>query len=263
MKIYFYITLAVLMFILTGCPKDNPLPADPCAGSHPTSASFKAFESITNESSYQWINYDTDTSLSDAMTFIADDSMAISYEWHIGSEVMNTRSVYRRQFPSNQVIPITLIIRKLPNLQCFPNDDGIDTVTRNIYFGSWDSKTCFHPEIISGTYQGYNINDSNNIFLLTIINCSYDSLKPDHRNYRFINLTPNGDISDWDFCYGGYKELIFANGYFYKSFTPRGILLIKGKNNDSIEINYNVQISTEMNDFSKRIDKKFIGKRVK
>lgn len=77
---------------------------------------------------------------------------AISYTWHLGAEVIHEQE-FVRYFSgfAGQDIPVTLIIQKQPNTSCFPNDDGIDTLTKMLhivdpcepslegnYRGAWD-----------------------------------------------------------------------------------------------------------------------------
>ncbi len=63
---------------------------------------------------------------------------ATKYTWLLGSEII-TEPSFERNFANTQQtgennIQITLIIEKKPNLICFPNDDGRDTITKHIRF---------------------------------------------------------------------------------------------------------------------------------
>ncbi|MBI1307386.1 MAG: hypothetical protein GC181_12350 [Bacteroidetes bacterium] len=58
--------------------------------------------------------------------------------WLLGSEVI-TEPYFTRDFSDTKAtgendIPITLILRRQPDKSCFPDDDGIDTLTRYIHF---------------------------------------------------------------------------------------------------------------------------------
>jgi len=67
------------------------------------------------------------------LTFIPTEKNA-KYTWKLGSEIITDR-VFVRSFGDAigpQRIPVTLIVEKEPNRNCFPNDDGKDTVTRYI-----------------------------------------------------------------------------------------------------------------------------------
>jgi hypothetical protein len=64
------------------------------------------------------------------------------YTWYIGSEIITDTNEVSRLFERNNNPPggpwldpgteisITLIVEGTPNLECFPDDDGIDTITK-------------------------------------------------------------------------------------------------------------------------------------
>ncbi len=146
----------LLLFILPSCnndddvapctdPTDSNCPNyDPCFGLGEVSADFFIYEAIdtgqgefTSPEAYDirkiyWPieYYDTDQVLTFGAYFEAKIEDADRYEWHIGSEIITSRSFYRQDFPLGASIPVTLIVEKKPNLNCFPYDDGRDTLTR-------------------------------------------------------------------------------------------------------------------------------------
>jgi hypothetical protein len=130
MKKYAFI---LIISILLGCCKDEPN----CTPNMETKA---YFEGYNTERLKDWIDIrypliETDTNWR-WMTFVAKDiENAISYKWIIGAEeIENQSTVTRNGFPLNTPIPIALIVKKTPNKACFPNDDGIDTLTKSYYF---------------------------------------------------------------------------------------------------------------------------------
>lgn len=60
--------------------------------------------------------------------------MDAKYTWYLGSEEINTRTFARvfYKLPLGKYT-VTLIVEKAPDLKCFPNDDGRDTVVKNFY----------------------------------------------------------------------------------------------------------------------------------
>jgi len=67
-----------------------------------------------------------------------ESSKNAKYTWKLGTETISGRSFVRNfnntiQTKEND-IPITLIIEKEPDPDCFHNDDGKDTITRYIHF---------------------------------------------------------------------------------------------------------------------------------
>jgi len=57
----------------------------------------------------------------------------IKYTWLLGSEVIEEAEFYRNfSSTTEDEIPVTLIVEGKPNLDCFPLDDGKDTLTKII-----------------------------------------------------------------------------------------------------------------------------------
>jgi hypothetical protein len=90
--------------------------------------------------------------------FEAKDEHAKSYKWKIGTDdrIWTTSSVsllFARvdSLSYKDGITVQLIVEKDPNTACFPNDNGIDTVTRHIAFVSSFSRLPF-----TGTWRGTN-----------------------------------------------------------------------------------------------------------
>jgi hypothetical protein len=126
-------TLILTISILLGCCKDEP----ECSSSMETKAYFEGYNTenlkLWQEIKYPLIENDTNWA---HMTFVAKNiENATYYKWIIGAEeIENTPTVFRQGFPRNVLVPITLIVKKTPNKNCFPNDDGIDTLTKTYYF---------------------------------------------------------------------------------------------------------------------------------
>ena len=60
---------------------------------------------------------------------------SVKYTWILGAETIHDGE-FERDFSDTREssIPVTLIIQKKPNLECFPDDDGRDTLTKQIHF---------------------------------------------------------------------------------------------------------------------------------
>lgn len=264
MKKSLILLLFSLLLLLTGCPDEPPVqPEDPCLGVKPISASFKIYE-VPNFYQEGWINYDSDTIATLDITFVADADNAIQYEWYIGSEIINTKTVTRKNFPRDQAIPITLVVRGTPNTKCFPNDDGIDTVTRLIHtLSDFYKPACSGRNVFGGKYFGYNIDEQTKPYTIELTECFPDSSRWNEKTIRLQNLTPNCDISTWDFLLGTFKQIFLASYNNYAALTPNCFIRIYGSRSDSIEIRYNIQKKPGWQNVKDRIDKKFIGVRVK
>ena len=92
---------------------------------------------------------------------------ADEYKWYIGSQVYNTPNVsllFESQWSGND-IPITLVVKKIPNIDCFPNDDGYDSITKSFYVSyspifpePMDENRVVEHVGLAGTYRLFNEN---------------------------------------------------------------------------------------------------------
>ena len=125
---------------------------DPCYGKSPVKASIKigimntfmpvnGDENFINEDSIFCAPVDDNWPLYYARhsQFLGFKCMTsgVKTTWKLGSETI-TDSFYARSFSSNKGIigkfKATLIVEKEPNLQCFPRDDGKDTLEKTFTF---------------------------------------------------------------------------------------------------------------------------------
>ncbi len=134
--------LVIIPFVNSCCKKcQDPSNSecenyDPCYGKKPVSSSFKIIEPVDG---YQelWQDYETDTVAGGYVRFVADEKDAV-YKWEIGAGTYDAKSFTLNfsSVPDKTTIPITLIVKKAPDKACNPNDDGIDTITRNMYISN-------------------------------------------------------------------------------------------------------------------------------
>jgi hypothetical protein len=160
------VSISVLIFILNSCEKE-PV-ENPCeCGQKPVSANF----TITETRGWpDWLiadfePYDTDTIMFGSAVFTALEEDA-TYTWLIGIETLQDKVVERSGFPEGQAVPITLIIEKTPDNECFPNDDGRDTLTRYLYKAE---SRC--ESLIQGEYHGALVSNPQDTFTVLIDNC--------------------------------------------------------------------------------------------
>ncbi|MCU0442859.1 MAG: hypothetical protein MUE96_10710 [Bacteroidia bacterium] len=134
---------------------------DPCLDAQPVSASFHMYEENAFLQLEQlWVDYDTDTSITDRVRFVAQEKNALSYTWYIGTETQprTGASILINFADSRTPKRIRLIVQKEPNLRCFPNDDGVDTVDRMLSFiERYDS---INMPIV-GTFRGISTKNPN------------------------------------------------------------------------------------------------------
>ena len=133
MRSYFNI-LFISFLLLAGC-KGCDEKVDPCKGKKPVTASFKTRESVLNEEDWKGIFLDIpcDT-LRENGEFTADEADATSYTWKVGAGVYEGKklSLNFGNVAPGTIVPVKLIVRKPPNTNCFPSDDGVDSITKNI-----------------------------------------------------------------------------------------------------------------------------------
>jgi len=105
-----------------------------CECAKEVSADFKIIE-LEDSPQFNPEGVETDTICRErGVRFVASESDA-EYTWYIGSEILTTQTV-GRYFNSdliNQNISIALVVRKKPNLICFPTDDGYDSIVKYMH----------------------------------------------------------------------------------------------------------------------------------
>jgi hypothetical protein len=130
--IYTSIFLAALVLVIA-CKKEKPEIGnfEICDCESPVSADFDIFETMGSNV----VGTDrvlTDHILTTRWAIFSAKEVNASYKWYIGSEILTDREVSRffSQQWENYNIPVTLVVEKEPNLKCFPNDDGYDSVVK-------------------------------------------------------------------------------------------------------------------------------------
>jgi hypothetical protein len=238
--------LLILIIVLISCHKHHE---DPCASLHPVSASFVTEEDLSY-AAQGWIYYSSDTIATYKVRFTASEDNA-TYLWLIGSGTYTQKS-FSLNFPTtltNQSIPITLIVSKTPDKNCFPGDDGKDTITKTIHFVNYKNA------VINGQYQGYLEGNPSDTFTVTIDPLRPGGLFAGDSSLYITNLTRGCGRY---FCYGpypnyGYKEINFGDNVA-DCYSPVGNIRTNGSNNKII-INYSTADAT----WTKSIAYKFYG----
>lgn len=114
------------------CPNYCPsVVIDPCAELHSTSAAFIIEQRSAAAEGYIYRETSRVMGSNLYVRFRALEDSA-TYTWHLGAEVIATRE-FERVFPVDligQTISVMLVVQREPNLACFPNDNGIDTLVK-------------------------------------------------------------------------------------------------------------------------------------
>ncbi|GAB4403079.1 MAG: hypothetical protein OHK0053_27600 [Microscillaceae bacterium] len=166
-KKYFFILafFCASVWAITAC-KDDPEP-NPCLELAPTFADFVMEEELVKPAPYEVRYFEVDTigALNNHfIRFTAKDKLADSYEWVVGSDprVYTTRSFSLQFTQGFGNVPVRLIVKKAPNNACFPEDDGIDTLTKVLHVLPYGQMP------IIGEYEGYNLSNPSKIFTIKI-----------------------------------------------------------------------------------------------
>jgi hypothetical protein len=261
MKNRLFITL-ILFAILTlssQCKKKCSDPTNPdcdnynpCYGKKAVSAAFTIFEEVNVVPTFEVPYYDTDTITMNQARFTALEEGA-EYEWHIGSEILRTKSFTRSDFPQNQSIPVTLIVKKTPDTSCFPNDDGADTLTRYL----WKCRF-FDNSKLFGTFKGFFDNNKQDTATVKIFKGERwrgSTLDPQLLISNLISGCTD-TLASSDIPFRGFKKVYDYFPDYCK--RPHGLFAIRGKNNDTLDINIQQE---RVRDASDKITRRFVGVR--
>ncbi|MFQ3575515.1 MAG: hypothetical protein SNJ77_03675 [Cytophagales bacterium] len=198
------VIVGISLLIATSCKPKEKAP-DPCASQKPVSAGFKIQESRMGI----LISEDYDTVRGGAL-FVADIDDA-KYTWLIGDGVYHEKSQYISfggSVPSDEAVPVTLIVEKEPNLSCFPTDNGKDTLTRLV----WNN---YDHSFINTPIKGYLINEPNKEIEIRIVQGYFSRMEAEKDWFLIVGLRypkdtiiiqsgPTGGGS-----VGGYNRIIF------------------------------------------------------
>jgi hypothetical protein len=157
------IILFLVLLVAFGCQKEKPALIDPCELSKPVKADFwigvKLNADPCGPSNYEIfeINYDTLGSGA-SLYFTAEVGCYDELEWIIGSDPTHRfgEQIFVNFSPQDvigQTISIALIAKKRPNKLCNPDDDGVDTIIKNIFFDP-------SPKTYYGKFLGYNLDEN-------------------------------------------------------------------------------------------------------
>ena len=142
---------------LLSCKKVQPEMKElDCSCAKEVSADFTMEEIVAGSFPESYENFwtFTDTTFSEKTVRFTALETGATYKWYMGSEIVNQKQL-KRYFStafSNQVLPITLVVKKKPNKICFPNDDGYDSITKFLSVKSDLSETVF----LEGLFRFYS-----------------------------------------------------------------------------------------------------------
>ncbi len=222
MKQLLYIILCAFE-LLTSCRKEQPSMNENnnCGCAKEVSADF-VIEEMTHYNLNTEMRTETDTAYNSRNIRFVPFEKNAEYKWYIGSEILSD-SVIVRYFSdafAGQNIPITLVVKKPPNTICFPNDDGVDTITKYVYIHPWNGSFMqlpITPTLMEGTFRVAK-NSGGDSTDITIDYYYIHSQTLGH-GVKIINLNGTNDtINSYEYPYTrNYREfrmLFLLNGSF-------------------------------------------------
>ncbi|MFD2785626.1 hypothetical protein ACFSX6_09165 [Hymenobacter rubripertinctus] len=239
--------------LLAGCRQDKDPQPNPCAAAQANPLSFRFLEN------YGTPTPDTAYAKQD-ITFEGPGAPYTSYEWRVGNDarVFTDRqfSLYFYEKDAGDY-RVRLIARRPPNTKCFPNDDGVDTLTQVLSL----VPRSFRKGPIYGKFQGSNTDAPKDTFTIRVFQGP---------NYVYPN---DPAVAPYDYLHNIGRGC--QSPYFSIGLTWRGIDFIYGRidfrcleesgrgyltTRDSIRVEYTQYTSTTD---LKRVSRVFLGRRVR
>lgn len=246
--------LGAFVVSLEGCG-DEP---DPCLGLKPFTAKFTIREKLLNDLPTDTLQSDT-TITGNFVAFEASEDYD-SYEWKIGVDpkTFTTKKVSLLfLYPENR-IAVRLIATKKTNKQCFPKDDGIDTLVK--YFTVIDRGA--NP--VYGNYNGHLTANPDDKFDIQVTHDQwFDQINILNLNKGCNPIDEAIGIRGFQ-CFVGFKKISFFGGYVNQCKRPIGWLYM-AKNSRDIRIPFDEGNGAPnqvppINE-TKRIKYEFVGKK--
>jgi hypothetical protein len=230
-NLLFFLLLGVLL--AAGCREDDDEVVDcddftnpacsnynPCHDQEEVSAAFETstvlYNRVAEPAIYEVFVHDTFL-VGNRVTFEAEEKDAEYYEWKVGSDDRSWHSPsFSLEFSMEDSslllanpIPVTLIVRKKPNKACFPDDDGLDTLTKFIYFVRFSENL---PYI--GTWRGVREDNPSEVYDIKIYRdsslMSGKTLFIDNLENDQVDCVKKYYFNSWRTAYNGVfgKELL-------------------------------------------------------
>ncbi len=258
--LFLLILLGSFVFLLQSCdePKLNP-----CIGKEQLNADFTIGQRIQLSNFHSFSGgidtlIRTDTILIDQTAQFEAKHDNMTYEWKIGEDerTWNTKNVSLAFRNFSGSVTIRLISRWTPNLQCFPKDDGVDTVYHTLTVIENKDNPVF------GEFEGYTLSNKSDVFRIKMI---FLPRSPWSGLLMDINKGCDATGGD-DGQYGqiAYRRFFFLGGddtsFGGNCLSPQGILVVSG-NGESRRVMVNFStIANAPN--SKRVKDVFVGSKV-
>jgi hypothetical protein len=205
----------IAVAIVISCKKEQPaipmVADDPCdcVNTFTIGQIYKEDETLVEcDTIHMRINYGSASTSVDYhpsfVTFEANNKYGISYQWLIGNNppIISGSKVSLWFNDTLGTIPVTLIIEDTLNLNCFPNDDGFDTIVKQLTIINMQDPP------LSGIYRGFNTDEPNIIFDIKI-----DTFTFFNDYYYGVYNLPNGFTAYTEFDFQELRTKTFWSAY--------------------------------------------------
>jgi hypothetical protein len=208
---------SILIVLSLSCRKFQPEINDPhnaCDCSQEVSADFLMEEGSGNPNLPLSFYTNTDTTRQGKnVRFTAIEKNA-QVTWYLGQETFTNVQSVKRYFGANfagQSLPIICVVKKEPNLICFPNDDGYDSIVKYIHVSNHDVADSSY--LLEGTFRVKEKNSADSIDL-TVDFRELNGLVIDLYNY---DGQGNDNLNNWTSLNLNYREIRFPiNAHYVK-----------------------------------------------
>ncbi len=230
MKNFLFYSLLFVFIGVTGCKKDDEDqccdPAnpecpnyDPCYGESEVSADFKFFARYGFGADAVWV--EETKFVGSPVLFSANDKDADAYTWYLGLDTFTGVTEVERsinQLPDG-TYPAALVIEKSPNTQCFPFDDGRDSIHLNFEVVDRCDALPF------GVFRGKRMGVDSDSIDIEIYLADYDTGEPcvPTSTGYFVNCAGQNDTVAGDPGIGTYSRWNYWGSGFG---SPRGEMIV-------------------------------------
>lgn len=247
MRLPLLLILSLLLVFLSDCKPDkndcfdptNPacVNYDPCYGQKPVTADINISQRVKNfgTDSLSRLYFEDDTIFPHSQIRFSCPLNGAKYTWTLGAETLSNQTFERSFFGVN--VPfgeysVKLVVEKGANKNCFPTDNGMDTITKKfkivplcqlaiigIFKGKWDNLTNDSSLISLRPFESMNYADScgNALIRLTNIKGLNDTMISSNvfiSNSRIINEDPQSIIlGNADFRINTEKNTVLFDYY--------------------------------------------------
>ncbi len=177
--------------VVFGCRKEQPEITsleENCDCANEVTADFEILESFNH---LEDIYVETDTILRSRFVRFKALLEDADYTWYLGAEILNEKVIERffNDQLGGQTIDVSLVVKKEPNLVCFPNDDGYDSISKSFFVN--EIQTTTDNDVLVGSLEG-----------------NYKVYSPDLNDSIIVGFDINkNNIGDWFFNVSNYDGL--------------------------------------------------------